>query len=493
MLVRTPCKGISAESRRDGRRRLAGFDRKFVVVRARARGAILGLVLAFGLSLSARAARADAVPSAVELPPKLSLDEALRLLSERGLDVLIADAGTRAAEGGVRAAGAVPNPVGSASIGNAFTYTANRFSTSDCHANGAACSPWIYNVGINDSAALEDTLSGKRDLRLTVARNALAAAKMARADAKRTLELSVKTTYLQIAQATLALKFSRDVAGTEETALARARDRYTGGAINEGELERIEAEKLEADQAVDGATYALRSARVALAFLLGVRGAVPDFDVETHVLDYAVPVGLRDATELGLLRLAFEHRPDLAGSGYDKQRAAAALDLVRRQRFPDIALGVNYAWGGYGGVSTNGPIQSPTLTFGVSGPIPVFYALAGEERQAQAELDASALGQAKAVSEVVSDVATSFAAFASARRLVERMEGPRRDGGGLLQSSRGAFEIVATQYEKGAGSLTDYLDALRTYIAVKNEYFDALTRYWTSVYELEAAVAWELT
>ena len=34
----------------------------------------------------------------------------------------------------------------------------------------------IYNVALSDSAAIEDTISGKKDLRLKVARNALAAA-----------------------------------------------------------------------------------------------------------------------------------------------------------------------------------------------------------------------------------------------------------------------------------------------------------------------------
>ena len=72
------------------------------------------------------------------------------------------------------------------------------------------------------------------------------------------------------------------------------------------------------------------------------------------------------------------------------------------------------------------------------------------------------------------------------------MEGPRRAGGGLLESAKGAFDIVAAQYDKGAASLTDYLDALRTYIATKNEYFGDLASYWTAVYQLEAAVGKEL-
>jgi cobalt-zinc-cadmium efflux system outer membrane protein len=210
------------------------------------------------------------------------------------------------------------------------------------------------------------------------------------------------------------------------------------------------------------------------------------------VLDYSIPGQLRDASETALLRSAFDSRPDLLGLGYLLQQADANLRLTRRLRFPDITLGVNYAWGGFGGFSTNGPIQGPAISFGLSLPIPVFHTFEGELFQAQAQYDTASLQRAKTTAQVVSDVGTAFAAFTAAKKRIERMEGPRRDGGGLLQSARGAYEIVGIQYEKGAASLTDYLDALRTYIATKNEYLGDEAAYWTAVYQLEGAVGKEL-
>ena len=100
--------------------------------------------------------------------------------------------------------------------------------------------------------------------------------------------------------------------------------------------------------------------------------------------------------------------------------------------------------------------------------------------------------QAKTTAQVASDVATAYAAYGASKRLVERMEGWRRPNGGLLKSAKGAFDITAAQYDKGAASLTEYLDALRTDIATKNEYFGDLTTYWTSVFQLEAAVGRDL-
>lgn len=437
--------------------------------------------------------RADdgVVPPSTGLPSILALDEALRIFRGRGLDLLIAEASVRSAEGAVKIAGAPPggNPVLSASLGNAFTYVPSQAS---CNEGGAVCTPWVVTLGLSDQAAIVDSLSGKRDLRLKVARNALAAAKMSRADAERTITFQVKSAYVQAAQMVLALEFAKDVADSNTRTLGLFQTRYKAGAINDGDLARIETQKLEADQAVSTARYQLREARVALAFLIGVRGRIPDFDIDTTVLNFSVPPKLGDAAEVALLRTAFDHRPDLIALGYQKAAAAAQIDLARRQRFPDISLSVDYAQGGYGGLGTNAPLQTPLVTFGISAPIPVLYQMQGEVRQAEALFDTNSLQQAKSAAQVANEVSTGYAAYIGARELVQRMEGPRRDGGGLLQSAKTARDMTRLQYDKGAASLTDFLDAQRTYIATNVEYLQDLTNYWTAVFQLEGAVGADL-
>jgi cobalt-zinc-cadmium efflux system outer membrane protein len=167
---------------------------------------------------------------------------------------------------------------------------------------------------------------------------------------------------------------------------------------------------------------------------------------------------------------------------------------VKRQKFPDITLSLNYAQGGYGGTGTNTPLQTPMITVGVSAPIPIFYQLQGEQRQAEAQVDTTALQHAQAAKQVVSDVGTAYAAFDAARKLVVRMEKGEPEGKvrPILESSKVALDITRLQYEKGAASLSDFLLALQTYIATKIEYFGDLTNYWTAVYQLEEAVATEL-
>jgi outer membrane protein TolC len=452
---------------------------------------VLALLLVLAALTAGSRARADVVPPPTQVPQMLTLEQALAIFRAHGLELLIAEANVRSAEGAVQMAGAVPNPTVSASVGYANTYTTHDPS---CGTSYVSCTNNIWSVGISDSAAIEDSVSGKRDLRLKVARAALAAAKMSRVDAERTLAFQVASAYFQVAQAVLAYKFARDVAETNTTILEKFKVKYTSGAINDGDLARIETQKSESDQAVDTAAQNVRLARVALAMLLGVRGEVPDFDVDPHVLDYRVPQALGSATEVGLLRTAFERRPDLIAAGYSLASAEAQLELVRRQRFPDVTLSLNYAQGGFGGSGTNSALQTPMFTFGISAPLPTFYQLQGEQRQAEAAIDTNALQRAQTARTVTNEVDTAWAAFTATQRLVIRMERgePDRNVRPILESSRAALDITRLQFERGAATLSDFLLALQTYIATKVEYFGDLTNYWTAVYQLEMAVATEL-
>src|SRR5208282_1380570 len=111
----------------------------------------------------------------------------------------------------------------------------------------------------------------------------------------------VESAYLQVAQALLGLKFANEVADSNVTLLEKVRIWLASGktGITDADVARMETQKSESDQAVSAAKETLRQARVALAFLLGVRGEVPDYDVDTHVLDYRVPSGLSSASEVG--------------------------------------------------------------------------------------------------------------------------------------------------------------------------------------------------
>jgi len=418
--------------------------------------------------IAPRGARAEEDPRSVELPSLLTLDEALRIFRTRGLDLLIAEANVRSAEADTVVAGAIINPALNAGYGRAL----NRPAGNDPNDSSNQ-----YTFGVSDQGALLDTLSGKRGLRKDVAQAALAAAKMSRADAQRTLEFQIKQAYVQVALATAALNFSRDVQAAANKTFELQRLRYPK-VIDEGALARFEVQKLEADQQADLALQGMRTAQVALAFLLGVRGTVRSFNVEQDMMRFTVPERLVNASPEALIREAYQHRPDLKLADFQRQRAGAEIDLERRKRFPDIALSAQY--------TNNSVIQPPTLSFGITAPIPLLYQNQGEIRRAEADYTAQSVTRWKTQAQITSDVEGAFASYTISRRLVERMEST------FLERAKRARDITELQYNAGSANLLDFIDAQRTFIATNLEYLQNLTNYWTAVFQLEQAVGTEL-
>jgi cobalt-zinc-cadmium efflux system outer membrane protein len=436
---------------------------------------LIALVLFLAAAGWARVVRADApAPPDVVIPPVLSLDDALRLLHERGLDLLIADAALRTAQGNAQTAAMVANPELSVSAGRMFNYESAGAPCSGCSAE-------VVNAGVTDNAAILDEMVGKRALRVEVARAALAAAKLTRADAQRNLELQVKQQYVQVALQTETLDLDREIQKSLEGTLAVGRAQYPR-TIDEGGLARIEVQKLEGDQAVSSDVQTLRQAKVGLAFLLGARRVAPDFAVDRDVLKFRVPGALVGASPVALLRRALELRPDVAALGYQRLRADASLELAKRQQLPEVTLGLQYSSWGVG----QGAVTPPVLMGQVQANIPIFYQQQGEIRRARADLTTQALQHAKALAQVASDVDRAFAAYQANRELVERMEAS------LLARAKTARDIVEKQYHNGNLTLSDFLDSQRTYIATREEYLNDLSAYWIAVFQLEQAINTEL-
>ena len=441
------------------------------------------LLLASLIALGPRAARGDDQPP--PLPETLTLDEAVRLARTRGLDLLIAESAVESARGDLRAAGAVQNPNLQAGYSRSF------------YAPGLFESPNGWSVGLGDNAAIEDVLSGKRGLRKSVAEAALKAARLSRADAERALVFQVERAYLAAVQARDGLDFARDIQKAMAQSLQLTQYRYDKGLINEADEARVETAKLEADQAVRTAEQSLEVAKSEVAFLLGVRGAQPAFKVAADLPKFRVPAGLATVTREALVDQALANRPDLQAADADRERAEAAIRLAKRLRFPDINFNITYSQMG----SPSGtaqppdamgnpqpaftPVSPPTVALSLAGNLPIFYQQQGEIQRAEADAHTKLLARQKVAAQVVSDVSAAFANFRASRDLVQRMEGR------LLERAGKARELVQAQYEKGAASLLEYLDAQRTYIATYGEYLQDLANYWTAVYQLQQSVGAE--
>ena len=86
----------------------------------------------------------------------------------------------------------------------------------------------------------------------------------------------------------------------------------------------------------------------------------------------------------------------------------------------------------------------------------------------------------------MNDVTVALTQFKSTQRRVERAEN------GLLDRARRTRDLVQVQYEKGAASLLEYLDAQRMLIETTQGYLRDLADYWLAVVLIGEAVGLEL-
>jgi len=407
-----------------------------------------------------------------DVPAQLHLPDALRLFREHGLDLILAEAAVEGARGDTLLASAAPNPSFSGGVGRSFACSGLP-----------GCSDLAWNFGISDGAAVFDSVSGKRSLRTNTANLALEVARKGEADARRTLESMVRQSYLQTVAARQALATQKEAQETLGRVADLNRARYQHGQISEVDVLKVETEKLTADQQVERSEQDLTTAKAQLAFMLGARGHVPMFDVEPELPGYLVPSVLQGATVNSLLDLAHKQRPDLAGAKINRDRAEASVRSSQRLRFPEIEMSA--------GVSGQGTylnaINPPTFSFGLSLTPPIFNRFEGEIVKAKADLTAQKAQLAKTEAQVLNDVQTAFTQFKSAKSRVERAE---RE---LLEHAKHTRDLVQLQYQKGAASLLEYLDAQRILISTKLDYELDLSDYWQAVVLIGQAVGVELS
>lgn len=111
-----------------------------------------------------------------------------------------------------------------------------------------------------------------------------------------------------------------------------------------------------------------------------------------------------------------------------------------------------------------------------------FYRQPGEIARAQAEVRSQSVAREKLRAQALLDVQEARAAVDANRRLVERMRAR------LLERASRTRDLVQVQYEKGAASLLELLDAQRVWAQTRAEYLKDLHDFWLAVFQLDAAV-----
>lgn len=394
------------------------------------------------------------------IPPRLTLEEAVRLAVERNPNLAAARNSVEIAEAGRIDARVRPNP--------AFTFESGSYPLFE----SPRPSFWgNQEVTLRFDQELE--LAGRRRLRTQAADTGVSAAGAGFDDQQRRLELEVRRAYFTVVLAKADVDVSQAALDEIDRVIGLNRARYQQGEISGGELRRVQVERLKFVDDLFAAQLAQKNARSALLALFNAPNLGIEFDV-TEPLNITAPGGgvAPAALDPNVLRTqALSARPDLLAAQRAVQRADTETALQRALRTPNITVG-----GGY-----RRDFGSDGVVFGMTVPLPLSNRNQGGLARAEAERrQASNLAAATAAS-VALDVQQAVNASDISRARVQYIEGE------YLTPARESRDIVLAAYRLGTADLIDFLDAQRAFRDTVRTYNRALYELRLSLFQLSAA------
>jgi cobalt-zinc-cadmium efflux system outer membrane protein len=390
-----------------------------------------------------------------EAPGPLTLDRVVSTYIERNLDLQAARYRLERSKADQIAAGLRPNP--------GLTVTAENFAFS-----GPTPFNRLYEVATTYSETIE--LGGKRELRQRVANATVSVAEAQFADSMRRGVAAVKRLYFDAVLARYGVEVASENRQTFEQLLQLNQTRFQEGAIPESDVIKVRLERIKFDSALKKAQLSLRQAAIRLLERLG-DATFARQDVLGDLNFTTANPGLES-----LRQVALTERPDVQAAMREVEAANERVALEQSRSRPDITPFV-----GYKRIASDNSVQ-----FGVSVPLRVRDRNQAGIARAEADAKTAQSGLQLVRNRALAEVEVAYEAFQTAREQVQTF---RSD---LLDQADESRSIALAAYEEGGTDLLPFLEAQRTRAEVRQQYFQTLFEYQSSLIDLELAVGREI-
>jgi len=377
------------------------------------------------------------VPSAGIVPPTYTLEQLVELARSQGPAFAASRARIVGAEAGLVTAGARPNPE--------LDLQAGRQS-----ASGGSIPGSTGAFGVLQPIDRGSLREARRAVATTGVEGARAEASVFERD--RIAELTLR--YLDVLRLQAAARLAEEDLSIAEQIRSRVQVRVGTGEAPRFELIRADAERLNAQRAVQAAAARIDVARAELRRRVG--SALPaDFALVGSIED-AVPA----PPPIDALRASLRSRhPELSAARAALRNAEARLALERERARPTFAVRA-------------GVERVPEVTdarIGLVVQVPVFDRREGPIAEAAAEVERSRLDLADRELQLGQALEVAWQRHQIAIAQVAAYES------GLLSEAEAAVRVAEAAYRFGERGILDFLDAQRTFRTLRNE-FNA-TRY----------------
>jgi outer membrane protein, heavy metal efflux system len=423
-------------------------------------GRLIGVAL---LSLAAPAAASAQAPGSSQAPPssppaaRLGMADAVRLALLHNHQLLANRLNVDISKADEITAALKPNPVLTSTNENFPVFSPSQLTLDNI----------VNNQNYVESVGYLFERGGKRDKRTLVAKDTTTVAAHTATDAERQLAFQTRQAFINVVLAKSTLDVAQQDLQNYSNVVEVNRQRLTAGDLAEADFFKISLQKLQFEQDVSNAEVALLQAKEALRLDVGLDSVTDDFDVDGELTHTKFTVALDD-----LKQTALASRPDFlaAQSSTTLAKDTHALDLANRAI--DVTGEVEY--------DRAGPLNA--LGFGISIPLPFHDRNQGNIAHSQVVLKQASELEEHARATVLTDVASAWAAFQTAEKVLGLFES------GYLDQARQSLDINTYVFQQGNGNLLDLLDAERTNRATQLAFRQALAAYMTSVEQLNFAV-----
>lgn len=342
----------------------------------------------------------------------------------------------------------------------------------------------ITGVPFQYEASTDLDIGPNRYYRIKAARLGMGAVRYTLRDVQRTVVFNVRSAFYDLLLADDLAALAIDERDILTQLLAADSSRLKNGVAAEADVVTSELNLARADAAVAKAQATVRSARLALQILIGLPKPDTGFRV-TGTLRFetvGVPVDQPDS----LLSVALQERPDIKTADEQLDQSRAVREQANWLLLPYPNVGIT--WQPQAAYTGNLPIfgHDSHFTLAVVMPFPLWNWYGGEREKAKAGVAVARVADHEVRRQATSDVIQAADSLRSAAVLARKYQG------GLLDKTQRAVENARYAYERGANSLLDVLDAIRTNQDIRTEYLTAVHDYWVAAYSLDRAVGRDL-
>ncbi|HZS44056.1 MAG TPA: TolC family protein [Blastocatellia bacterium] len=430
------------------------------------------------------------------IPRRLTLKQAEDLLIQRNLSVIAARYQIDATRAARLIASYKPNPVLTVGAQQFPFYSplAGSFTRFFSTNSDAGAQP-TYTFHVDKTIER----GSKRELRIAQADFQVKASEALALDAIRTQLFQLRQAFTAALLAQQNLQLVEAINHQYEQTERLTEAKVENGDIAGAELYRVQAGKLQYQQAVIQARVSYEMATRDILNLLGAKaedvsasaiaeassvtsGPAVQGDQQTQIdgalatapLEISGTFDDRPIVQtLGELRqIALTERPDVIVARNNLEAATRGVQLARAQRSRDVILGFEY--------QRVGDDHAAGLTLQI--PLFVYNNQQAAITQADAQrMSAEALLR-QAELQATTDVEKAYQAYQSARRVLDLYNKQN------LKPVEKLKTISDYSFKEGASSLLEFLDAQRTYNQALTAYNQARSDYQMSLWQLEQAV-----